>query len=436
MKIKTGFLKHLDEILPLNAKRMLVAVSGGVDSMVLLDLLQNTSLSLSVAHANFQLRAIESDADEQFVGAFCSDRKIPFYVQRFDTLTYVEKNSCSIQMAARDLRYKWFSHLLKELKLDCIILGHHLNDALETFLINSMRGTGLKGLLGISNTECILRPLLPFTREQIIQYAQTRKLCWREDSSNQDPKYVRNFVRHHITPLLSHVSTNLYKNFSTTLLHLNGDYILSEQIIQKTLKEVTLSEKKNPFQWEFDVSKLKKLRPLRSYLFRFFSSFGFKNLNDLEHLLHAQSGKQLFSPSYRIVKDRSCWLLSEKEQSKKTTYEIDVPKTIAAPLALSFALGGFVDKTALVSIDFEKINLPLLLRNWRSGDYFYPLGMQQKKKISKFFKDEKFSLLKKEQTWLLVNADGAIIWIVGYRMDDRFKIRPTTRNVLNISKCS
>ncbi|WP_103327210.1 tRNA lysidine(34) synthetase TilS [Bacteroidetes bacterium endosymbiont of Geopemphigus sp.] len=435
MKIKPSFfLDHLNEILPSHTKHVLVAVSGGMDSMVLLDLLQRTSLSLSVAHVNFQLRADEADADEVFVQNFCSYQKIPFYSRHFDTLNYVKIHKCSIQMGARALRYKWFADLLEELKLDYIALGHHLDDTLETFFINWIRGTGLKGLLGIPTyTKSFFRPLLPFTRGQLFEYAQSRNLQWREDPSNREDKYLRNVIRHRIVPLLSDLSPDLYKNFSTILLNLNDDYALSEQAVQSALKELTLSKKKTSFQLEIDLFKLRKLNPLKPYLFRLFSPYGFTNWHDLKRLLYAQSGKQLFSHSYRIVNDRNRWLLIQRRFDKKRTYEIHAPKIIKEPLPLSFTISSFRYKTALISIDFEKILFPLQLRTWRPGDYFYPLGMQQKKKLSKFFKDEKFSLLKKENTWLLVNADGAIIWIVNHRLDDRFKIRSTTHDILNIN---
>lgn len=435
MKVRRSFFNHLNEMLPSHINHVVVAVSGGMDSMVLLDLLSSTSLSLSVAHANFQLRADEADADETFVQNFCSHRKIPFYTRRFDTLDYVNTHKCSVQMAARALRYEWFADLLEELKLDYIALGHHLDDALETFFINWMRGTGLKGLLGIPACgKSFLRPLLPFTRAQLFEYAQARNLRWREDSSNQENKYLRNAIRHRIVPLLSDLSPDLHKNFSTTLLNLTGDYILSEQAVQSALKEVTLSKKKTPLRWEIDLFKLRKLNPLKPYFFRLFSPYGFTNWLDLERLLYAQSGKQLFSRAYRIINDRNRWLLIQKSFDNKRTYEIHVPKTIKAPLPLSFTISSSRDKTALISVDFGKIRSPLRLRTWRSGDYFYPLGMRQKKKLSKFFKDEKFSLVEKEEAWLLVNADGAIIWIVNHRLDDRFKIRSTTQHILNIKQ--
>ncbi|YBU88131.1 MAG: tRNA lysidine(34) synthetase TilS [Candidatus Walczuchella monophlebidarum] len=314
MDLRLSFFNNFNKILPSNTRHILVAVSGGVDSMVLLDLFQNSIFSLSVAHANFKLRSIESDADEDFVKNKCLQKKIPFYGKRFDIITHARMNKCSVQMSARTLRYNWFYHLGKNLHCDCIVLGHNLNDEIETFFMNLSRGTGLKGLLGIpKKVGPILRPLLPFTRKQIMLYARSRNLHWREDSSNKEYKYLRNVIRHRVVPVLFKILPNFEQNFYKTLYHLNQYYSLSEQAVHISRIQITVMKKIDPFLWEINTEVLKRFYPLNGYLFRLFSPYGFKNLPDLKRLLQAQPGKQLFSKYYRLVSGQNRWLLMQKK---------------------------------------------------------------------------------------------------------------------------
>lgn len=437
MLVKECFLKEIKKKIPLENKKILVAVSGGLDSMVLLNLLLESRCVLGVAHANFQLREEAANQDETFVGNFCSKRQIPFYCKRFDVQDYAALHKLSIQMAARELRYDWFKMLLNTEGYDRLALGHHLDDSIETFFINLIRGTGIKGLLGIRPIRGkIIRPLLWFTRSEILAYARVRRIIWREDASNREDKYLRNCLRHHLLPSLRDLSPDFHEAFKRTIACLTDEDLLVGKELQRAIAEITVEKTDEPLFWKISCQKLCQLKPLKTYLFKLFSPYGFDNTTDLLNLLSAQSGKQLFSDVYRLIKNRGYLLLVIKNSPCHKVYPITGLSTVKVPVALSFSLAAERDETAAVSIDFDKIQLPLFLRTWRKGDYFFPLGMRTTKKLNKYFKDEKFSLLEKECTWLLINADGGIIWIVGRRMDERFKIMKDTKTVLNIYLCA
>ncbi|WP_185872398.1 tRNA lysidine(34) synthetase TilS [Blattabacterium cuenoti] len=423
-------------------KKICVAVSGGLDSMVLINLLLNISnLELEVAHCNFTLRNRESDEDEIFIKDFCIKNNIICHIKKFDTLNFSKKNKLSIQMAARKLRYNWFIKLLKINLYEYIVLGHHLNDSIETFFINILRGTGIKGLLGIpKKNEKFIRPLSDFTKEEILHYAKIKNIKWRSDSSNQETKYLRNKIRLILTKFSS-FSSFFYKGFRKTINYLHDENFLIEEKIKKVYHEITMEKKNNPFIWKIKCNKIEKLHPLSFYLFKLFSPYGFNNINNLKYLIDAQSGKQLISKKYRIIKNRNNLILISHKfllKNKDKNYIIPNIKNInqiSLPINIHFFLNikeGEKDKNKIFLIDLEKIQFPLLLRTWRKGDFFFPFKMKGKKKLSKYYKEKKFSLLEKEQTWLLINGNGDIILIVGNRLDDRFKIRKKTKKILGI----
>ncbi|XCI75481.1 MAG: tRNA lysidine(34) synthetase TilS [Flavobacteriales bacterium] len=437
MSCKERFLRETRENFLLGNKKILVAVSGGLDSMVLLDLLLELGCPLGVAHANFQLRGAVADQDENFVADFCSMRRISFYSKHFDTYTYMAQHKLSIQMAARELRHTWFIELLNIGAYDLLALGHHLDDSIETFFINLIRGTGIKGLLGIRPKQGrIIRPLLAFTRADILGYALAQQIVWREDISNQEDKYLRNCLRHRLIPILRDLSPDFHEAFRKTTTHLADEDLLIEKALRRVAEEITLEKTTDPLLWKISCIKLSRLEPLTAYLFKLFSFYGF-NTTDLTRLLTVRSGKQLFSKAYRLIKNRDHWLLVSRSLPDQGGYEVAGWDPVKKPIPISFSIATTWEETAAASVDLDKIKLPLQLRTWKRGDYFYPLGMKTGgKKLSKFFKDEQLSLFEKEQTWLLVNADGAIIWVIGRRLDERFKIVENTKKVLNIYLCT
>ncbi|WGH27912.1 MAG: tRNA lysidine(34) synthetase TilS [Candidatus Bostrichicola ureolyticus] len=398
--------------------------------MVLLHVLYNLGVSIKVAHCNFKLRGKESDEDERFVHRFCLKQKIDFYSKSFDTNKYSISNKLSIQMAARKLRYDWFEKLLLMLEYNYVAIGHHLNDSIETFFINLIRGTGKKGLLGISEINGkIIRPILSFTKEDILKYAKENKIEWREDSSNKSIKYLRNNIRKHIEPFKN--IPNFYNGFRKTIHNLSYEYLVLENQLKIVIKNITIKKSINPFIWKINSEILSSLEPIIINLL--FLPYGFKNLKDLIRFLNTQSGKQLFSKHYRLIKDRNCIILTKKYLINKKVYNIFDLSTISDPIYMSFSISIKIDKLATASVDLDMLKFPLKLRIWKKGDYFYPLGMHNKKKISKYLKDEKLSLLEKEKIYLLVNSTEEIILVLGKRLDDRFKVTNNTKNVLNIN---
>lgn len=425
---------HLNRDFPfLEGKRLLLAISGGIDSMVLLHLFQALPYEIAVAHCNFSLRDQESDADAGFVAQFCQTQKIRHFATRFDTKAYAEAQKLSIQLAARELRYNWFQRLLDEEGFDYLLTAHHLDDTLETFLINLTRGTGLEGLTGIPGQNGkIVRPLLLFSRSAIENYAQTNQIDWREDSSNASDKYLRNRLRHQVVPVLKELNPNFLNGFQDTLMHLQQTETLVQDAVEKMYKNV-VTEKSG--QLQIAVEKLKLLPNYKAYLYQWLKSYGFTAWEDIYNLVEAQSGKQVFSDRYRLLKDRE-FLLLEK-QKKQTEQYLEITEGQEVPLDQGilkmYPVTNVTDNedSKVIFVDKDKLKLPLILRKWEEGDYFYPFGMTGKKKLSKYFKDEKFSLIDKENCWLLCSG-AEIVWVVGKRADRRFTIEQTTNTIIKI----
>lgn len=417
----------------LQDSKLLIAISGGVDSVVLTHLCYKIGLNITLAHCNFNLRGDESDGDEQFIIDLANKLNLEVFVESFDTKTYVDEYGISVQMAARELRYNWFNELSNTLGYNYILTAHQADDDLETFLINLSRGTGISGLKGIpSINQNIIRPLLPFSREEILQYANDYKLKWREDSSNTETKYLRNKLRHDVLPILKQINPSLLSNFQNTIHHLKGSSEILENHISQ-LKSVL-------FIYEGDVIKvlieqLQKLKPRKDYLYELLKDFGFTEWNDVEVLLTASSGKQVFSPTHRLIKDREYFLISKHyENNKNEVFTIEEDEQcVLNPIPLSFTSVEDVFDTddQSIYIDKKKLKYPLIVRKRKEGDYFYPFGMEGKKKLSKFFKDEKYSLLDKENQWLLC-SDDKIVWVIGKRADNRFKITEITTERIKI----
>jgi len=430
--------EHITNNLPfLKGKKLLVACSGGVDSVVLTSLLHELEFTIGLAHCNFSLRGKESDGDEDFVLDLAGKLEISVFTETFNTKAYAKKHKLSTQVAARELRYAWFEELLTDFKFDYIITGHHSDDDLETFLINLSRGTGLRGLTGIPVVnDKIVRPLLCFGREEIVNYAKKRNLYWREDSSNSEVDYLRNKLRIETIPTYKEAAPGLLQSFQKSRSHLENSQNLVEDYMV-LVSNLVISEFSDGYQ--IHIQKLQELPNTPALVYELLSPFGFTDFSALLDLLTAQPGKQVFSSSHRLLKDRDLLLLTENpkkgvEKDKASEFFIsENEKKIDTPITLEFKSAkkiGDISKSA-VYVDKDKIRYPLLLRKWREGDVFMPLGMKGKKKLSKFFKDEKLSLVAKEKIWVLCSGDE-IVWIVNYRMSDQFKVQDTTKEILKI----
>ena len=418
-------------------KRLLIAISGGIDSVALTHLLHILKYDISLAHCNFKLREKESNLDEKFVENLASKLNIQHFSTSFSTETYAKKNKLSVQMAARELRYNWFDKIQLENNFDYILTAHQKEDVLETFLINFTRGTGLEGLTGIPTINGkIIRPLLNVTREEIHKYAIENNIKWREDKSNASTKYFRNKIRHQVIPVLKELNPSLMSTFDKTLENLNE----SKQIIDDKIEDVKFSiENFDGEIYQFDIKKIKELSSPKAYLFEILKKYGFTEWEDLSELINAQSGKQVLSKTHRLIKDRTHLLLSKIETNNAKQYQLTENLTVFenSDLHLTFetteGTKQVTETEKAIYIDKKLLKFPLTVRKWQNGDYFYPLGMQGKKKLSKFFKDEKISILEKEKTWLLCSANNEVIWIVGKRLDNRFKITESTTKTLKIT---
>jgi tRNA(Ile)-lysidine synthase len=430
---KENLLRHAD--------KLLLAVSGGVDSVVLCELCKRAGFDFVIAHCNFQLRNEESDGDEAFVKALASKYEVGALVKRFDTTQYATEKKLSIQVAARNLRYEWFSEILSQSSnppLNYILTAHHANDNIETLLINFFKGTGIAGLQGILHKSGIrgemIRPLLFAKREDIVGFAVENKLSWREDSSNESNKYTRNYFRNGLMPALREVYPQVEDNLLDNIIRFQDVNLLYRQSIQG-LKKKLLTENKG--EWLLPVLQLQKTGALKTVLFELTKEYGFTpgQANDIIHLLNGESGKYVDSASHRILRNRKWLIISALSGSTRNYFSIqEGDSRIILPgkelIIAKSTYNGKLEKDPMVAmLDAKHIQFPLLLRKWKQGDYFYPLGMKKKKKLSRFFIDQKLSITEKENTWV-VEMNKKIIWIAGLRIDDRFKIVPDTKNVV------
>lgn len=428
--------KHIDNSLPfLKNSKLLIAISGGIDSVVLTHLCKALNLNISLAHCNFNLRGDESDADEDFVLQLVEDLDLEVFIQRFDTEAYAKENKCSIQMAARELRYIWFEELAEQLNFDYILTAHHADDNLETFLINFARGTGLDGLTGIPEVNGkFVRPLLPFSSENIEVYAQANTIKWRNDSSNASTKYLRNKLRHDVIPILKEINPSLLQSFQSTLNNLNDTADIVEESTNAVLKRAIETIDDNHIA--FKISEFKKVNNPKAYVFEVFKDYGFTEWNDVVDLLDAETGKQVFSATHRLIKNREHLLLSDINiETSETISVLEDQKQVETSFGTLFfdeADAVFGTRTHKIFVDKNELKFPLTIRKYQEGDVFYPLGMTGKKKVSKYFKDEKLSLLDKENTWLLCSGND-IVWVINRRADNRFRVTENTKEILRIT---
>ena len=395
----------------------LLAVSGGVDSIVLSDLFLKSKLKFSIAHCNFKLRSKESEKDKRFVKKLAKHINVKFYSKDFETEYYAKTNKCSIQMAARDLRYEWFFQLIDEENINYLVTAHHLDDQIETFLINTSRGTGIEGLLGIRETNNLLRPLLKFTKKEILNYAKDNKLNWREDQSNFKNTYLRNSIRNKVVDELENHIPELKKNFSKTLDQLNLAYSLIKDQVQLFKKEKFID---SDDETKILISDIIKLRPLELFLYSVFKEYGFNHPKELIKLINSVTGRIISSNKYELLKNREHLILKKKLQIDNSFYNLKIePHKLINPINIEISFKPFVTKTNFIELDYSSLSCPLIIqRPWR-GAYFFPNGMKGKKKISKYFKDEKLSSFDKKNQWLLTSNDE-VVWVIGMRLDRRF----------------
>jgi tRNA(Ile)-lysidine synthase len=440
--MRKQFRAFINEKLTLSDQsKIILTVSGGADSVVMLKLFSELDYNLIIAHCNFHLRSSESDDDEKFTESLAKYYGIPYFKKDFDTVEYAQLNKVSIEMAARDLRYIWFEQLRQELDFDFIATAHHLDDVIETFFINLSRGSGIKGLSGIKIINGpIIRPMLFTNRDSISEFCKKEKLLFREDSSNQDINIIRNNIRHQILPLFKQLNESAIENILKSIENLNDSEKLANNEINRAKASIVSTYKQII---RIDIEKLKKYTPVHAYLFEILNDYGFNNhqINNIEKISEESSGKLFYSKLHRLVKDRKELLISPVDYNEEFNLKIEenekykeLPEGKKIFIKKILRTSDFIipNELASIAIDSDKIEFPLIVRKWEQGDYFYPLGMNKKKKLSDYFIDNKYSIIDKQNALLLISK-MQIVWIIGNRIDNRFKIGEKTKNILLLS---
>ena len=414
--------------------KILVAVSGGVDSMAMLHLLHDAGINIVAAHCNFKLRGDESDLDEDFVKTETAKLGVPCRVTHFDTSAYASLNGLSIQIAARELRYRRFHELAKQEKFDAIAIAHNRDDRIETLFINLARGTGIHGLASIRpRNGKIIRPLLFASRTEIEEYVKIRNIAFREDSSNATDKYARNHIRHNVIPGLEQFFPGMRQAIERSIEHFSEVELFYNNTIEH-YKNKIVSAKDDLIY--IDLTALRESPSSPTLLYEILKPFGFSNSIAAEVLEEQRSGRQFFSATHRLVRDRQSLILQKSDSKPSPAILIDEQcSSLDFPLRIEIdkfdRYPEFTPDTApnIACMDGDKLTYPLLLRKWEHGDKFRPLGMKNMKKLSDFFTDAKLSLIEKERCRVLV-SDGQIAWIAGLRIDDRFKITDKTKKIV------
>lgn len=426
----------LKEKLIAKGEKVLLAVSGGVDSVVMCHLFAQTDFSFGIAHCNFALRGEESDGDALFVEALAKQYNIPFDLKNCDASDYAKKHKISIQMAARDLRFAWFEELCDKEDYAVYATAHHADDAIETYFINQLRGTGIAGLHGLlPKNGKLIHPLLFTTRNEIDTYIKQNKLSFREDSSNKSTKYLRNSLRHKMMPVLE----GLQPAYRDILMQNMQRFSAAESIyLQKVEEERQRICRNEDDKLVLSISELMKLENISTYVYEFLKAygFGFSQAEDIvESIKSGEPGAQFLTASYVLLRDRDELILTEKQDDKREYFALDIEQGKGDfPIDLKWEVLNevkFESDSHLAFLDFNKLKFPLKLRKWERGDAFYPLGMKGKKLLSDFFIDLKLNRFQKESIWLLLSGQD-IIWVVGMRLDNRFRISSDTKRVLKI----
>lgn len=421
--------------------KILLAVSGGVDSMVMTDLFVKSGYKFSMAHCNFHLRGEESNRDEAFVREYAEKNNIELFVQDFDTYSYMDKEKKSLEMSARELRYDWFKRIAEENGFNYLATAHHADDSIETFLINLLRGTGIAGLHGIlPKSGYIIRPLLFVGRKKITEYSQRNNIDFVEDSTNKDTKFTRNKIRNEIVPLLKDISPNFDVVLKKDIERLRETEQVFRSVVDKTKKEIL---KKKGDRVEISIEELKKLNPLHIFVYEILSEYGFNesNINAICDSLedNSTSGKMFYSDTYRLLRDRKYLFITKREdESVSENYTIENYNTkIDRPISLhletlrDLRFIRIPKEKSVAMFDYDLLKFPLELRHWKPGDVFSPFGLHGKQKLSDFFTNQKYSIIDKERQWLLCSGDD-IIWVVGERISDKYKITNKTKTIYKV----
>ena len=444
MELVSRFEKYVESnSLFTREDKILLAVSGGVDSMVMLSLFARSGYNIGVAHCNFQLRGAESDEDEVLVAEESSRYGVPSYNIRFDTKGEMERTGESVQMAARRLRYAWFNELCDKYGYNMISIAHHADDSVETFFINMFRGTGLKGLTGINSVNGrVVRPLLFATRREILDYALANGVPYREDSSNSSRKYLRNKIRLGLIPRIKEINPNFTEVMCDNVQRLTDAQMFITHGIECIRKEV---ESSRDGMIVIDPTKIDRGFPVDYVIYELMSKYGFKS-DVVDSLIHAlrsgESGKRFYARDYMACTDRGVIMIGPIEECDECSVKVDekTAKVYAGNSVLYFDsldvddIGSLSVPENIAQVDMDKLQFPLEVRRWRDGDSFVPFGMSGRKKVSDYLVDAKVSLPEKRRQFVLVNGDGNIVWLIGRRIDNGFKITSHTENVLRVTK--
>lgn len=417
--------------------KILLAVSGGLDSMVMLHLLKNAGFTLAVAHCNFQLRGAESDGDEAFVAETCRQFNIPFHAKRFDTEAFAQQSAISIQMAARDLRYDFFQQIIMNIGYDYVATAHHFDDVIESVFLNLVRGTGIDGIRGIAvKKENVIRPMMFATRDMIHAYAQSEGIRWREDASNDTDDYRRNFLRHQVLSKLKELNPSFTEKFRDTHDRLLGARAFAEAFIEDVRSSAM--ETRPNHSVTIEIAAIQKAPFPAVLLWELIKHLGFKYDQCKKIAVDHQPGKIFFTDTHQLVVDRSRYIIEGKQQKdfvtqlvQKGQQRVGHPPMCLLLTEVSADEFTLKKKPEIAQLDAARLKFPLTWRRWQSGDYFTPLGMRVEKKVSDFLIDLKIPFNAKADVTVLESA-GEIVWIVGYRISDRYKITEETRRVLVI----
>jgi tRNA(Ile)-lysidine synthase len=419
--------------------RFLLAVSGGVDSVVMAHLFLKAGFKCAIAHCNFQLRGSDSEADEAFVSSLASYLEMPLYIEKFNVEERMKEKGISVQMAARELRYTWFDKLIKEHSYDYLATAHNQNDSVETFFLNLGRGTGIRGLTGIpARKGHLLRPLLFASRQDILAYSKEHGIEYREDASNLETKYQRNKIRHDVLPVMEQVNPGFIHTMGENMKRLSEIQDIFLYAVEEARRTLFHQDQG---QIRIDIQTLKALSPLPTWLYELFSPYGFTRSQCLgiKKIMEAESGRRSISTSHMLYKDREKLILLKTGQKAFDRYYLDNPEkhsSLPFPMDLDVLerseLQEIPSDPNMACLDLDEIQFPLTIRHWQHGDYFFPLGMTQIKKLSDFFVDNKIAVPQKQQTWIMASGKK-IVWIMGHRIDHRFRITDKTTRILKLT---